>query len=322
MKQRIALLGSTGSIGIQTLDIVRENPGLFEITTLTAHRNWERLARQAVEFDADSVVIADERQYDALRQALDGTSIKVYAGEEALRQVVQSGQVDVVVNALVGYVGLMPTIAAVEAGKKVALANKETLVAGGCYVMPLAARHKAPIVPIDSEHSAIFQCLAGEKSPVRRLIVTCSGGAFRDRSREELAHVTVEQALKHPQWRMGDKITIDSATLVNKGFEVIEAHWLFGVPAERISVLIHPQSIVHSMVEFGDGAIKASWDRPTCGHRSPMRSVFRSASTVRWRLSASQSTPPSPSPRSIGSNTLPSTSPTTVCGAAARPAVR
>lgn len=216
MKQRIALLGSTGSIGIQTLDIVRENPGLFEITTLTAHRNWERLARQAVEFDADSVVIADERQYDALRQALDGTSIKVYAGEEALRQVVQSGQVDVVVNALVGYVGLMPTIAAVEAGKKVALANKETLVAGGCYVMPLAARHKAPIVPIDSEHSAIFQCLAGEKSPVRRLIVTCSGGAFRDRSREELAHVTVEQALKHPQWRMGDKITIDSATLVNK----------------------------------------------------------------------------------------------------------
>ncbi|EKC59926.1 1-deoxy-D-xylulose 5-phosphate reductoisomerase, partial [human gut metagenome] len=241
MKQRIALLGSTGSIGIQTLDIVRENPGLFEITTLTAHRNWERLARQAVEFDADSVVIADERQYDALRQALDGTPIKVYAGEEALRQVVQSGQVDVVVNALVGYAGLMPTVAAVEAGKKVALANKETLVAGGCYVMPLAARHKAPIVPIDSEHSAIFQCLTGEKSPVRRLIVTCSGGAFRDRSREELAHVTVEQALKHPQWRMGDKITIDSATLVNKGFEVIEAHWLFGVPAERISVLIHPQ---------------------------------------------------------------------------------
>ena len=230
MKQRIALLGSTGSIGIQTLDIVRENPGLFEITTLTAHRNWERLARQAVEFDADSVVIADERQYDALRQALDGTSIKVYAGEEALRQVVQSGQVDVVVNALVGYVGLMPTIAAVEAGKKVALANKETLVAGGCYVMPLAARHKAPIVPIDSEHSAIFQCLAGEKSPVRRLIVTCSGGAFR--------------------------------TLVNKGFEVIEAHWLFGVPAERISVLIHPQSIVHSMVEFGDGAIKAQLGSP------------------------------------------------------------
>ena len=168
MKQRIALLGSTGSIGIQTLDIVRENPGLFEITTLTAHRNWERLARQAVEFDADSVVIADERRYDALRQALDGTSIKVYAGEEALRQVVQSGQVDVVVNALVGYAGLMPTIAAVEAGKKVALANKETLVAGGCYVMPLAARHKAPIVPIDSEHSAIFQCLTGEKSPVRR----------------------------------------------------------------------------------------------------------------------------------------------------------
>ena len=263
MKQRIALLGSTGSIGIQTLDIVRENPGLFEITTLTAHRNWERLARQAVEFDADSVVIADERQYDALRQALDGTPIKVYAGEEALRQVVQSGQVDVVVNALVGYAGLMPTVAAVEAGKKVALANKETLVAGGCYVMPLAARHKAPIVPIDSEHSAIFQCLTGEKSPVRRLIVTCSGGAFRDRSREELAHVTVEQALKHPQWRMGDKITIDSATLLNKGFEVIEAKWLYGTELKKIHTLVQPESIIHSMVEFDDGGILAQLSYPS-----------------------------------------------------------
>lgn len=262
MKQRIALLGSTGSIGIQTLDIVRENPELFEITTLTAHRNWEKLATQAVEFDADSVVIADERQYDALRQALDGTLVKVYAGEEALRQVVQNSEVDVVVNALVGYAGLLPTVAAVEAGKKVALANKETLVAGGCYVMPLAARHKAPIVPIDSEHSAIFQCLVGEQSPVQRLIITCSGGAFRNCSREELVQATVEQALKHPQWQMGDKITIDCATLVNKGFEVIEAHWLFGVPAEQISVLIHPQSIVHSMVEFSDGAIKAQLGSP------------------------------------------------------------
>lgn len=262
MKQKIALLGSTGSIGVQTLDIVRENPDLFEITTLSAHRNWELLARQAVEFDADSVVIADERLHDALRQALDGTSVKVYAGEEALRQVVQSDQVDLVVNALVGYAGLSPTVAAVEAGKKIALANKETLVAGGCYVMPLAARHKAPILPIDSEHSAIFQCLTGEQSPVRRLIITCSGGAFRDCGCEELAHATVEQALNHPQWQMGAKITIDSATLVNKGFEVIEAHWLFGIPAERISVLLHPQSIVHSMVEFCDGAVKAQLGTP------------------------------------------------------------
>ncbi|MDE5707572.1 MAG: 1-deoxy-D-xylulose-5-phosphate reductoisomerase, partial [Alistipes sp.] len=246
MKQRIALLGSTGSIGRQTLDIVRENPDLFEIRTLSAHSNWEELARQAVAFDADSAVIADERHYDALRRALDGTSVKAYAGEEALRQVVGESRTDVVVNALVGYAGLRPTEAAILAGKKVALANKETLVAGGCRIMPLAAAHKVPIVPIDSEHSAILQCLVGEQSPVRRLIITCSGGAFRDRPREELEHATVEEALRHPQWRMGAKITIDSATLVNKGFEVIEAHWLFGIPAERIAVVLHPQSIVHS----------------------------------------------------------------------------
>ncbi|MDE7069227.1 MAG: 1-deoxy-D-xylulose-5-phosphate reductoisomerase [Alistipes sp.] len=257
MKQRIALLGSTGSIGRQTLDIVRENPDLFEIRTLSAHSNWEELARQAVAFDADSAVIADERHYDALRRALDGTSVKAYAGEEALRQVVGESRTDVVVNALVGYAGLRPTEAAILAGKKVALANKETLVAGGCRIMPLAAAHKVPIVPIDSEHSAILQCLVGEQSPVRRLIITCSGGAFRDRPREELEHATVEEALRHPQWQMGAKITIDSATLVNKGFEVIEAHWLFGIPAERIAVVLHPQSIVHSMVEFRDGAIKA-----------------------------------------------------------------
>ncbi len=262
MKQRIALLGSTGSIGLQTLDIVRENPDLFEITTLSANHNWEKLAQQALEFDPDSVVIADEQYYLPLKQALEQTSVKVYAGEEALRQVVQSSEVDVVVNALVGYAGLRPTVAAVEAGKKIALANKETLVTGGCCVMPLAARHKAPIIPVDSEHSAIFQCLVGEQSPVRRLVITCSGGALRDCSREEMEHVSVERALRHPQWRMGAKITIDSATLVNKGFEVIEASWLFGIPAERIKVVIHPQSIVHSMVEFGDGALKAQLGSP------------------------------------------------------------
>ena len=261
-RQRLALLGSTGSIGEQTLDIVRQYPEAFEIRVLTAHRNWERLARQAREFDADSVVIADTDHYGPLRQALADTDIKVYAGEEAVAQVAAGGDTEVVVNALVGYAGLAPTVAALRAGKKLALANKESLVVGGQTVMRLAEEHRAPIIPIDSEHSAIFQCLAGEQSPVRRLIVTCSGGSLRDFTREQLETVTVEQALRHPQWRMGAKITIDSSTLVNKGFEVIEAHWLFGTPADRISVLLHPQSVVHSMVEFEDGAIKAQLGTP------------------------------------------------------------
>ena len=242
MRQRLAILGSTGSIGEQTLDIVRENPERFEARVLTARSRWERLAEQAREFDADAVAIADERHYAPLRDALADTDTKVYAGEEAVAQLAAAGDTEVVVNALV--------------------ANKESLVVGGACVMPLARKHRAPIVPIDSEHSAIFQCLAGERAPVRRLIVTCSGGAFRDLRREELAGVTVEQALRHPQWRMGAKITIDSSTLVNKGFEVIEAHWLFGTPAERIDVVLHPQSIVHSMVEFEDGAIKAQLGTP------------------------------------------------------------
>ena len=262
MKQRLAILGSTGSIGVQTLDIVRENPDRFEARILTANRNWEKLAQQAREFDADTVVIADKSRYAALSEALADTDTKVYAGEEAVAQVAAGGGTDVVVNALVGYAGLAPTVAAIEAGKKLALANKESLVVGGACVMPLARERKAPVIPIDSEHSAIFQCLVGERAPVRRLIVTCSGGAFRDLAAEELANVTVEQALRHPQWDMGAKITIDSSTLVNKGFEVIEAHWLFGTPAERISVLLHPQSIVHSMVEFEDGAIKAQLGTP------------------------------------------------------------
>lgn len=262
MKQRLAILGSTGSIGVQTLDIARENPDRFEVRILTAHRNWEQLARQAREFDADTVVIADKQHYRSLCDALEGTDTKVYAGEEAVAQVAAGGDSDVVVNALVGYAGLAPTVAAIEARKKLALANKESLVVGGACVMPLARERRSPVIPIDSEHSAIFQCLLGERAPVRRLIITCSGGAFRDIPREELAHVTVEQALRHPQWHMGAKITIDSSTLVNKGFEVIEAHWLFGTPADRISVVMHPQSIVHSMVEFEDGAIKAQLGSP------------------------------------------------------------
>lgn len=262
MKQRVAILGSTGSIGVQTLDIIAENSDDFEVVTLTANSNWERLARQAVEFDADSVVIADESRYQALKQALADYPIKVYAGEEAIAQCAAASNVDVVVNALVGYAGLVPTVRAIESGKKIALANKETLVVGGETVMRMAMEHHAPIIPIDSEHSAIFQCLMGEVSPLRRLIITCSGGSLRDVPADMLDRVTVEQALRHPQWNMGAKITIDSATLVNKGFEVIEAHWLFGVEADRISVIQHPQSVVHSMVEFEDGAIKAQLGTP------------------------------------------------------------
>ncbi|MBR5845589.1 MAG: 1-deoxy-D-xylulose-5-phosphate reductoisomerase [Rikenellaceae bacterium] len=262
MKQRIALLGSTGSIGVQTLDIVRENPEQFEITALVANRNWEQLAQQAIEFDADCVVIGDEQYYTPLKEALVATDTKVYAGAKAMEDVAAGSNVDVVVNALVGYAGLLPTVAAVRKGKKIALANKETLVVGGELVMRLAAEHRAPILPVDSEHSAIFQCLVGEQSPVRRLILTASGGAFRDTPIEELGRMTAAEALRHPNWSMGAKITIDCATMVNKGFEVIEARWLFGTPADQISVLIHPQSIVHSMVEFEDGAIKAQLGTP------------------------------------------------------------
>lgn len=262
MKQRIALLGSTGSIGVQTLDIVRENPEQFEITALVANRNWEQLAAQAIEFDADCVVIGDEQYYTSLKETLATTDVKVYAGAKAMEEVAAASNVDVVVNALVGYAGLLPTVAAVRKGKKIALANKETLVVGGELVMRLAAEHRAPILPVDSEHSAIFQCLVGEQSPVRRLILTASGGAFRDTPIEKLGAMTAAEALRHPNWSMGAKITIDCATMVNKGFEVIEARWLFGTPADQISVLIHPQSIVHSMVEFEDGAIKAQLGTP------------------------------------------------------------
>ncbi len=262
MKQKIAILGSTGSIGVQTLDIVRENPTLFEVTTLTANYSWQKLVEQAIEFDVDSVVISSEQHYAATLEALKQYPIKVYTGSDSLSQVVENSDINVVVNALVGYAGLLPTVAAIKAGKRVALANKESLVVGGEYVMKLAQSKGVPILPIDSEHSAIFQCLMGEPSPIRRLILTCSGGSFRDFSREELANVTVEQALKHPQWDMGAKITIDSSTLVNKGFEVIEAHWLFGTDPSKIDVIQHPQSIIHSMVEFEDGAIKAQLGTP------------------------------------------------------------
>ena len=261
-RQRVALLGSTGSIGVQTLDIVRENSKQFEITTLTAYKNWQMLAQQAIEFGVDSVVIADQSYYGELKEALAAYPIKVYAGDDAVAQVAAGDNVDIVVNALVGYAGLMPTVAAIKKSKKIALANKESLVVGGEVVMRLAEQYRAPILPIDSEHSAIFQCLIGEHSPLRRLIITCSGGSLRDLPIEALRDVTPEQALRHPQWTMGAKITIDSSTLVNKGFEVIEAAWLFGLDADKISVIQHPQSVVHSMVEFEDGAIKAQLGTP------------------------------------------------------------
>ncbi len=262
MKQRLALLGSTGSIGKQTLDIVRRRPDEFEITTLTAGNRWESLVEQALEFKPDSVVIANKEHYGAVCEALKGEPIKIYAGSEALSQVVTGGEVDTVVNALVGYAGMLPSLAAVKASKRLALANKESLVVAGEHIMREAAERGVPILPIDSEHSAIFQCLAGEVSAPRRVIITASGGPFLRTPAEELESVTVKQALAHPNWSMGAKITIDSSTLVNKGFEVIEARWLFGLRPEQIDVLVHPQSIVHSMVEFEDGAIKAQLGTP------------------------------------------------------------
>ncbi len=284
-RQRIAILGSTGSIGEQTLDVIRHNRELFEATVLTANGSWRKLAQQALEFEPDAVVIASKNHYADLKEALSGTLVKVYAGEDAILQVVRGDGVDTVVNALVGYAGLGPTVSALDAGKKVALANKESLVVAGDIVMRKAMERRLPIVPIDSEHSAIFQCLAGEVSPYDKIILTASGGPFRNTPMEELASVSVESALNHPNWKMGNKITIDSATMLNKGFEVIEAHHLFGAPLSKIEVLIHPQSIVHSMVEFADGAIKAQLGTPdmrlpiqyalTYPHRFPLPEVSR-----------------------------------------------
>lgn len=260
--QRIAILGSTGSIGTQSLDVVRSYPELLGVEMLTACDNWELLARQAIEFDPAMVVIANENHYEKLREALSGYPIKIYAGSAAIEQAVQSSEIDTVITALVGFSGLRPTIAAIKAGKKIALANKETLVAAGELVMPLSREYRAPILPVDSEHSAIFQCLVGENSPIRRVIITASGGALRELPLESLSHVTPAEALRHPSWNMGAKITIDSATMVNKGFEVIEAGWLFGLRAEQIEVVIHPQSIIHSFVEFEDHAMKAQMGCP------------------------------------------------------------
>ena len=262
-KRQIALLGSTGSIGTQALDVVRDNTDRFEIYALVARQNVDLLAQQAREFRPEVVVIADEQYYAPLKEALADLPMKVWAGADAIADVVQMAPVDVVLTAMVGYAGLRPTLAALEAGKAVALANKETLVVAGELVTATARRTGAPILPVDSEHSAIFQCLVGQDaSAVEKVILTASGGPFRTTTREALADVTPAEALRHPNWSMGAKVTIDSASMMNKGFEMIEARWLFGLPPEQIEVVVHPQSIVHSMVQFADGAVMAQLGTP------------------------------------------------------------
>jgi 1-deoxy-D-xylulose-5-phosphate reductoisomerase len=251
--ERLSILGSTGSIGVQTLDIVRRNPERFSVTSLVAHSRWQELAAQAREFGVERVVIGDERHYAALKEALADTSIEVMTGGGAIVDVARDTNCDTVINALVGYSGLHPMYAAIEAGKRIALANKETLVVGGDVIMTAAKSRGVNILPIDSEHSAIMQCLEGERrESVRNLIITCSGGALRDLSIDELKGVTAERALQHPQWSMGAKITIDSATLMNKGLEFIEAMRLYELPPDQIDIAVHRESIVHSLVEFKD----------------------------------------------------------------------
>jgi 1-deoxy-D-xylulose-5-phosphate reductoisomerase len=262
MSKNIALLGSTGSIGTQTLDVVRAHPDELVVEVLTAYKNGDLLIKQAQEFKPNAVVIADETQYGKVKDALFDLDIKVYAGHDAISQVVQMGTVNTVVTAMVGYSGLLPTIKAIEAGKNIALANKETLVVAGDLITRLVAEKKVFITPVDSEHSAIFQCLTGEPEKIEKIILTASGGPFRNTSIDDLKTVTRKQALKHPNWEMGAKITIDSATMMNKGLEVIEAKWLFGVKNDQIEVVVHPQSIIHSMVQFTDGSIKAQMGLP------------------------------------------------------------
>ena len=271
-KKKIAILGSTGSIGTQALQVIEEHADLYEAYVLTANNRVELLIEQARRFMPEAVVIANEDKYEVLRDALADLPVKVYAGAEALCQIVQERPVDVVRTAMVGFAGLRPTISAIKAGKAIALANKETLVVAGELINRLANDYHADIIPVDSEHSAIFQCLAGEVSPVEKIILTASGGPFRTFSHEQLASVTKAQALKHPNWAMGAKITIDSASMMNKGFEVIEAKWLFGVEPGQIQVVVHPQSIVHSAVQFADGAVKAQLGMPDM--RVPIQYAF------------------------------------------------
>lgn len=271
MTKKIAILGSTGSIGTQALQVIEEHSDLYEAYVLTANRSAGKLIEQARRFKPEAVVIADETFYESVRDALADLPIKVYAGANALCEVVQDRNVDIVLASMVGFAGLMPTISAIKAGKAIALANKETLVVAGELINGLANEYKVPILPVDSEHSAIFQCLE-PGNRIEKILLTASGGPFRKYSLEEIAKVTKDQALAHPTWKMGSKITIDSATMMNKGFEVIEAKWLFGVAPEQIQVVVHPQSVIHSMVQFEDGAVKAQLGMPDM--RLPIQYAF------------------------------------------------
>jgi 1-deoxy-D-xylulose-5-phosphate reductoisomerase len=263
MVKRIAILGSTGSIGTQALEVIDQHPAIFEVEVLTAMSQADLLISQAIKYKPSHVVIGDESKYEFVKNALSGLNINVHAGAKSLEEIVTLESVDVVLTALVGYAGLLPTVKAIQAGKPIALANKETLVVAGGLIMPLAKKMGVPILPVDSEHSAIFQCLMGEShNPIEKIILTASGGPFRGFTKDQLANVTRAQALKHPNWTMGAKITIDSASLMNKGLEVIEAAWLFDVEVSQIEVVVHPQSIVHSLVQFDDGSIKAQLGLP------------------------------------------------------------
>ena len=273
-KQQICILGSTGSIGTQALDVISQHPDRYEVYALTANNRWQQLVEQAIQYQPAAVVIANEEHYTAVREALnDQPDIKVYAGKRALDEIVEADPIDMVLTAMVGFAGLSPTIHAVKAHKKICLANKETLVVAGELICQLAQENHVPILPVDSEHSAIFQSIVGEgDNKIEKILLTCSGGPFRKMDFEQLHTVTAADALKHPTWDMGAKITIDSASLMNKGFEVIEAKWLFGIPAEKIQVLIHPQSIVHSAVQFCDGSVKAQLGVPDM--RLPIQYAF------------------------------------------------
>lgn len=278
MKKQIAILGSTGSIGTQALQVIEEHPDLYEAYVLTANNRVELLIEQARKFQPEAVVIANEDKYPQLKEALSDLPVKVYAGMEAICQIVESGPIDIVLTAMVGYAGLRPTMNAIRAGKVIALANKETMVVAGELVNALASQYRTPILPVDSEHSAIFQCLE-VNNPLEKIILTASGGPFRTFTMEQLQKVTKEQALKHPNWSMGAKITVDSASMMNKGFEVIEAKWLFGLQPKQIEVVVHPQSVIHSMVEFEDGAVKAQLGVPDM--RLPIQYAFSYPNRVR-----------------------------------------
>lgn len=271
-KKQIAILGSTGSIGTQALQVIEEHSDRYEVYALTANNRVDLLIAQARKFLPEVVVIANETKYAQLKEALSDLPIKVYAGSEAICQVVEEQPVQMVLTAMVGFSGLKPTVHAIRAGKQIALANKETLVVAGKLIQSLVTEYKAAILPVDSEHSAIFQCLAGETAQIEKILLTASGGPFRTCSMEQLQHVTKEQALKHPQWEMGAKITIDSATLMNKGFEMIEAKWLFGVNPDQIEIVVHPESVIHSAVQFVDGAVKAQLGVPDM--RLPIQYAF------------------------------------------------